>query len=329
MAERELTDRLDELVDAILVRPETAHVPAAPELAALWRIAVDLVDRPHEGFRSRLAAELARRAQTMTQATATSHVPKGLTSLMPYLIVQGADRFIDFAQQAFGAEKLAVYRTTEPDGPIMHAVIRIGDSVFELSDGSEEWPPRPAAIHLYVPDADATYARAMAAGATTLVAPTDMPYGDREADVRDPFGNHWYIGTRVQDGPVPRGMRTITPTLHVKGTDRLIEFIERAFGAEVLDRTAAPDGTVMHAQLRIGEAVLELGEARGFVPAMPASIHYYVEDVDAAYARALSAGATASGPPTDRPYGDRAAEVVDPFGNNWFIATHLGSAAAR
>ena len=74
-----------------------------------------------------------------------------------------------------------------------------------------------------------------------------MPYGDREADVKDPFGNNWYIGTRKQGGPVPAGLRTITPTLHVKGTDRLIEFVKRAFGASELDRTLAPDGIVMHA----------------------------------------------------------------------------------
>ena len=61
---------------------------------------------------------------------------------------------------------------------------------------------------------------------------TDRPYGDREVDVRDPLGNHWYIGTRKQDGPVPAGLRTITPTLHVPGTDRLIDFIQRAFGAQ-------------------------------------------------------------------------------------------------
>ena len=326
MAERDLAAVLDELVETILVRPEASRRPDAPELAALWRIAVDLLERPDEGFRSRLAADLARRAEMMMQATTTSHIPKGLHGLMPYLIVPEGDRFIEFARRAFDAETIAVYRASEPGGPIVHAVLRIGDSVLEMSEGGGAWPPRPAAIHLYVPDADATYARAAAAGATTLFPPTDRPYGDREADVRDPFGNHWYIGTRKEDGPVPAGLRTITPTLHVPGTDRLIDFIQRAFGAQVLDRTEAPDGAVIHAQLRIGDAVVELGEPRGVVPPMPASIHDYVEDVDAAYARALGAGATASGPPTDRPYGDRAAELVDPFGNNWFIATHIQDA---
>ena len=123
----------------------------------------------------------------------------------------------------------------------------------------------------------------------SLVAPTDMPYGDREADVTDPFGNNWYIGTRQEGGPVPAGLGTLTPTLHVEGTDRLIDFIQRAFGAQELDRVQAPDGTVVHAELKLGDSVLELGEARGFVQPMPTAIHYYVEDVDGAYASALAA----------------------------------------
>jgi PhnB protein len=321
MAERDLADRLDEVVEAIRTRPRSVTVPGDPELAWLWRLAVDLSDLPDPGFRARLASDLERRAVSMKQATATPYVPAGFASLTPYLIVPGADRFIQFVKQAFEAEPLA--RHGAPDGAVVHAVVRIGDSMLELSDGAEAWPPRPAAIHLYVPDADAIYAKAVAAGCRTLVAPTDMPYGDREADVTDPFGNNWYIGTRKQGGPLPAGYRTITPTLHVAGTDRLIDFIKSAFGAEELDRTLAPDGTVRHAQLKLGDSMLELGEAGGFVSPMPCSIHYYVEDVDAVYDRALRAGATTLGAPSDRPYGDRSAEVADPFGNYWFIATHL------
>lgn len=321
MAERKLTDRFDEVVETILARPESAQVPGETELVALWRLAVDLVDLPNEGFRARLAADLGRRAESMKQATATPYIPAGFSSITPYLIVRGAGQFIDFTKQVFGAEE--VFRMSQPDGTIGHAEVRIGNSMLELSDGGEAWPARPVAIHLYVPDADAIYARAMAAGATSLIAPTDMPYGDREADIKDPFGNNWYIGTRKQGGPVPEGLRTITPTLHVKGTDRLIDFIKQAFGASELDRTLAPDGLVMHAQLKLGDSVVELGEARGFVSPMPCSIHYYVEDADAVYARALRAGATSLGEPSERPYGDRAAEVADAFGNHWFIATHV------
>jgi len=320
MAEQDLADRFDALVETALARPGEASVPADPGLAALWRVAADLVDLPSEGFRARLLADLGKRVEIMKQSTVTHYVPVGFRSLTPYVIVPGAARFIEFLKQVFDAEEL--FRMAEPDGVIGHAEVRIGDSRLELSDGGEAWPPRPAAIHVYVPDADATYARAVAAGARSLIAPMDRPYGDREGDVTDPFGNNWYIGTRKEGGPVPEGLGTLTPTLHVAGTDRLIDFIKQAFGAEELDRTLA-DGAVAHAQLKLGDAVLELGEARGFVRPMPCSIHYYVEDVDRVYASALAAGATSMGAPSDRPYGDRAAEVADPFGNHWFIATHV------
>jgi uncharacterized glyoxalase superfamily protein PhnB len=321
MTEQERAERFDEILEAILVRPDQAAVPADPGMAALWRLATDLVDLPSAGFRSRLRADLERKAASMQQAMAVPYVRAGFRSLTPYLIVPAGDRFIGFVKQVFGAEE--VFRAADPSGVIQHAEVRIGDSMLELSEGSQAWPARPAALHVYVPDADAVYARAMAAGCRSLIAPTDMPYGDREGDVTDPFGNNWYIATRQQGGPVPHGFGTLTPTLHVKDTDRLIDFIKEAFGAEELDRVASPEGVVMHAQLKLGDSMLELGEARGFVPPMPCAIHYYVQDVDGVYARALAAGATALGGPSDRPYGDRAAEVADPFGNHWFIARHI------
>jgi PhnB protein len=268
------------------------------------------------------AEEMQRRMDEMMKPSRepVRAIPEGFRSITPYLVAPGADRLIGFMKQAFGAEERL--RVEAPDGTIQHAEVRIGDSVVELGDGGEAWPSRPAAIHLYVDDADAVYARAVAAGAVTLNPPTDMPYGDREADVTDPFGNNWYIGTRKEGGPIPAGLHTVTPTLHVQGTDRLIDFIKDAFGAEEIDRSVA-GGAVVHAQLRLGDSVIELGEAGGFVRPMPCAIHYYVPDADAVYARAVGAGATPLGAPRDTPYGDRAAEVTDPFGNHWFIATRI------
>jgi uncharacterized glyoxalase superfamily protein PhnB len=327
MTERSPIDRLNEVVDEVLGRSESAPVPPDPEMAPLRALAAALVGLPRESFRARLRAELVRRAERMTQAAVARYARPGFHSLTPYLLVPGASRLVDFMKQAFGAEE--ALRVDLPDGSIRHAEVRIGDSRVELADGlGGPWATRPAAIHLYVQDADETHARAVEAGATTLLPPTDMPYGDREADVKDPLGNNWYIATRKEGGPLPEGMRNVTPTLHAKGTDRLIDFIKDAFAAEEIERTLAPDGTVVHAQLRLGDSILELGEAHGPFPPMPASIHYYVEDVDAAYERALRAGATSLGAPSDRPYGDRAAEVADPFGNHWFLATHIGAGPA-
>src|SRR5690606_24392068 len=81
------------------------------------------------------------------------------------------------------------------DGRIQHAALRIQGAVIELSDGNKDWPPIPAALHIYVPDTDAAYAKALEAGATSLFEPADMYYGERSGGVRDAAGNHWYIAT--------------------------------------------------------------------------------------------------------------------------------------
>jgi PhnB protein len=127
------------------------------------------------------------------------HLPDDFHAVTPYLIVQGADRLLDFLKQAFDAVELAHHRVTLPDGKVMNAAVRIGDSIVELGESSSEFPPRPGSLHLYVEDADAVYERARTAGATTLREPSDQFYGDREAGVVDAFGNHWYIATHLRD----------------------------------------------------------------------------------------------------------------------------------
>jgi uncharacterized glyoxalase superfamily protein PhnB len=197
MAEQELIDRFDEVVEEVRAHPERARVPAETELAALWRLAVDLVDLPNEGFRARLAADLGRRAESMKQATATPYIPAGFRSITPYVIVRGAGKFIDFIKQAFGASELD--RTLSPDGLVLHAQLKLGDSVLELGEAGGFVPPMPSSIHYYVEDVDAVYASVLRAGATSLGEPSERPYGDRAAEVADPFGNHWFIATHVKD----------------------------------------------------------------------------------------------------------------------------------
>jgi len=114
----------------------------------------------------------------------------------PYLTVKDAARLMQFLSEAFDAEEC--YRTTAPEGGIMHAQMRIGDSMIELSDSNEQWPAMPAALHVYVADTDAVFASALRAGASALFDPTDMPYGERSGGVRDPVGNNWYIATRTE-----------------------------------------------------------------------------------------------------------------------------------
>jgi PhnB protein len=122
--------------------------------------------------------------------------------------------------------------------------------------------------------------------------------------------------------PIPDGYHTVTPYIIVKGVDRLMEFLKQAFDAQEKERLMRPDGTVMHAEMRIGDSVIMMGEAGGPFTPMPASIHLYVNDADATYKRALQAGGTSLMEPSDQFYGDRNGGVKDAFGNHWWISTH-------
>jgi len=123
-------------------------------------------------------------------------IPEGYHSVTPTLNVQGAAKAIDFVKRAFGAEELL--RMPGPGGAIQHAEVRIGDSIVMLSDAVRD-PAMPGSIFLYVEDADAVYEQARKAGATSLMPPTDMFWGDRMARVKDPVGNLWAIATHTED----------------------------------------------------------------------------------------------------------------------------------
>lgn len=318
MAER---DRMEQLNDALDRWTPGEPVPPGGEIRELVSLARSLRQMPREFFRTQLRGQLKERAMATTSAATTFR--KGFHSVTPYIIVPGAAQFIDFAKEVFGAdEKL---RVPTPDGSrIMHAEIQIGDSMIELSDGNEQYPPRPASIHIYLQDTDGAYRRALDAGATSLHAVEEMPYGERSGSVQDPFGNHWYIATHHGASHIPQGLRTVNSFLHVAGTAQLIEFLKQAFDAEEISvyREDA-DGPIRHATIRLGDTVVEMGEAHGQYGPMPSGLHYYVPDVDAVYERAIRAGATSISAPADQPYGERGAGVRDRAGNSWFIATLL------
>ncbi len=247
----------------------------------------------------------------------------GLTAITPYIIVRPAAQFIEFLKMAFeGVERL---RMPAPDGSIMHAEIAIGNGAIEVSDGNAQYPTAPAAVHLYVDDADATYERALRSGAASIYAVADQPWGDRWGAVKDKFGNHWYIAKPGGWTPGPEGICSVQPFLHLRDAHKMIPFMEAAFGAESLGLAKSPEDTVLHGTMRIRNATLEIAEAYGEMQPMPCHLHVYVPDTDAAYARALEAGATSIEAPQDKPYGDRSAGVRDAWGNSWFIATYLGT----
>jgi uncharacterized glyoxalase superfamily protein PhnB len=322
MAKQSLADQLDQAIQSVLAAPESALQQVDPDLAPLLGIAAGLRDLPRQEFKLRLKSDLERKASMA--AAAVNPIPAGFHSITPYLVVEGADRFLAFMKQAFGAEQRV--RVPKPDGTIMHAEVRIGDSPVELADANDQYPARPTAIHLYVSDADAVYQRAIQAGASSTHEPVDQPYGDREAGVKDPCGNYWYIATHKLAGAgrfIPEGLGNLTIYLHPKGTAELIEFLKRAFNAEEAARHESPQGTIVHAKIRVGDSIVEMGEAHGPYQPMPTVIHLYVTDADAVYGQALQAGAVSVSAPADQPYGDRSAHVKDPSGNSWFIATHI------
>jgi len=127
--------------------------------------------------------------------------------------------------------------------------------------------------------------------------------------------------------PIPEGFHTVTPYLVVPGVAKLIGFMEKAFDAEVVERMDTPDGTVMHAQVRIGDSMIMMGEASEKHPARPGNLYLYVKDTDSLYKQALAAGATSTMEPADQFYGDRGAGVKDFAGNEWWIGTHIEDVA--
>lgn len=297
----------------------SADVSMNASIAELLAVAAELRDLPRQEFKARLMTDLARRA-SMTRA-AVKPIREGFHTITPYLIVQGAVELIDFVKQAFGAEEL--YRGVGSAGGI-HAEVKIQDSILMIGGGEKlSHASTPTGLHLYVNDADAVYARALEAGATSLHAPVDQPYGDREASVKDLAGNHWYIATNKATGHTPEGLRSVTPFLHPRGAARLIDFLGRAFGAEEQSRYQSPDGVIHHATVKIGDSMIEMGEAHGPWKPMPTTFFMYVDDVDGWYERAIAAGGISRGAPANQPYGDRVGGVGDPFDNIWYIATHI------
>ena len=241
-------------------------------------------------------------------------IREGFATVTAYIRV-GEPGLVDFLAQVFDGQETFSGRGGSGG---MHREVRIGDSMLMIGEGvagtGGVMPIRPVAFHVFVKDADATFKRAIAAGATSLGEPADRPYGERAGFVRDPFGNHWYVATPLGAQSLASALRTATPFLHVKGAAPYNEFLKRALGA-VEEMRHDEGGQLRYARLRIGDGAIEMGEGEP----MPGSFLLYVGDPDARYQHALVAGATSLMPPTDQPYG-RIGGVEDAWGNQWFFS---------
>lgn len=121
--------------------------------------------------------------------------PVNYNSVSPYLIVSGASGTIAFLTRVFGAVELRRHPT--PSGTIMHAEVRLDDTVVMLADGTDGWPPMASHVHVYVADVDATYARALEAGAVSVQVPVKKEDEDKRGGVKDAGGTTWWIATKV------------------------------------------------------------------------------------------------------------------------------------
>jgi uncharacterized glyoxalase superfamily protein PhnB/predicted enzyme related to lactoylglutathione lyase len=330
MSEALLTEQLDQAISAMLRNPEAPLTAIDPTVAGLAEIAFELRALPRAEFKASLKRELegeaSMRIELDTETASGSPEPARATfrTLTPYLTVANVPAEIEFVTRVFGAEG-KIYGLGSAGG--FHSEYRIGDSMVMIGGGGEgsNWQgtPAPASLHLYVEDVDAVYQSALVAGATSLYAPMDQEYGDRDAGIVDAGGNQWFIGTR-QGAAFPAGASNLIPCLHPQGAPKMIEFLETAFGAEPVAVHQTPDGIVRHATIRIGTSMIEMGEAHGQWQPMPMTFMLYVDDVDAWYARAMKAeGSLSVAAPKDQVYGDRMGAVKDPFDNVWYIGTHL------
>ena len=259
----------------------------------------------------------------VSEKTGVSPVPRGFRMVTPYLVAADGLALLEFTKEGFGAEEME--RVVMPTG--VHAEVLVGDTMLMLGGGlpGKEFPGtlQPNALHMYVEDADEVTRKAVAAGATLVDEPRDQEYGERSSTIRDKAGNFWYIATAKGESYKPRGLFNVNPYLHPRRAEPLISFLKRAFRAEEIAKYASPDGVVHHAVVKVGDSILEMGEAHGKYEPMEAMFYLYVPNMEAVYRQALAAGATSFQEPTDQPYGDRNAGVKDAFGNKWYIATHV------
>ena len=291
----------------------------------LWSVSTVTEEMSVEEMHRRMGAD----EPAPGPASAVSPVPKGYRTITPYIVAEDAVALLDFLKNGLAGEE--IFRTVGGAGG-MHAEVRVGDSMLMVGGGGPglKWSGQPKrfGFHLYVPDCDAVYERALAERGKSIHEPTEQPYGERSATIEDTAGNYWYIATRSAGPYKWEGAPDIQPYMHPLRAEPVIDFLKRAFDAEDLGRFATPDGVIHHVTIKIGSSHLEMGEAHGPYQPMQSMFYLYVPNCDDVYRRAVAAGGKSIAEPTDHPYGDRSGAVRDAFGNEWWIATHIKDVTA-
>jgi PhnB protein len=354
-------EQLNKAVEAMFARNDGKAPKVEAGMEPLLRIAAGLRELPRASFKARLKSELEGRNTMSTiaepvAAVRTSAAPRltfkdAAKAIEFYKQAFGAKEIMRF--ETPGGIPHAEIR-------IGDSAIMLSEEWPEGGRFSAETlGASPVQLSVQVQDVDSFAARAVAAGLKTILPIKNQFYGRREGSFADPFGYTWNISTVVEEmsveemhrrmrglttgpeggkmpqekkeekkgvSPVPSGYRMVTPYLVVPDVDAVIDFVKKTFGGEEKFRAVGSAGGY-HCEVRVEDSMLMIGGGGAGVAwkgdAKLGAFHVYVRDCDAAYKRALQAGAKSLTEPADQFYGERSASVIDAAGNHWYIATRL------
>jgi uncharacterized glyoxalase superfamily protein PhnB len=254
-------------------------------------------------------------------------VPYGkdmLPNIFPVLRYDNAPAAIDFLIGAFGFDKASEHRLA--DGRVVHADLRFGPSVVGVSStgtspAGSPWGTVRQGVYIVVDEPDAFFARAQAAGADVALPITDQSYGSRDFTLRDPEGHLWGFGTYAMERG--SGAPTIVPEVLYQDPSAAADWMQAAMGFRQSLTARSEDGSLQHAELRLGDGVVFLGSAplSGPFKGITHFANLRVDDPDAHCSRARASGATIVMEPQVAPYGARFYATRDPEGFLWWIST--------
>jgi PhnB protein len=358
--DRKQIEQLNQAVETMLSRAAGKVPKVAAGIDPLLRIAADLQMLPRESFKARLKSEFEGEKRMPTVAEPVSAVR---ISASPRLAFRDPAKAIEFYTRALGAKETFRFEVggSIPHAEIVIGESSIAVT-GEWPEGgrfsAETLGNSPISLVVQVPNVDAFAERAVAAGMKVIRPLADQFYGRRDVTLEDPFGYQW-TGMTVKEemsveemhrrmerltkgpeggdirkdkgksvSPIPRGYRTVTPYLVAQDANGVIDFVKQTFGGEELFRAVGSAGGY-HCEVRVEDSMLMIGGGGPGVAWKGESVlgafHVYVRDCDAAYERALQAGAKSLQMPADQEYGERSASVVDAAGNHWYIATFKDS----
>jgi PhnB protein len=356
--------QLNKAIDSMLAGSGTFNVDAGIEpLVRLARELLDLPRKEFktrlkdELLKSELLEEKTTMLPVAEPATAAR------AGALPHITLKDTARAIEFYQKALGATETFRFEVgghiPHAEIKISGTVFGLADEWVEGGRlSAETLGGSPVGFRIFVDDVDSFAARAVAAGMKVSAPIVDQFYGYREGNFVDPFGYTWNIATVKEEmsveemhrrlnaqqndalqteapksgEPAAQGIRegfhTVTPYLVAQDAEGLIEFVKKTFGAEETFRDIGSAGGY-HCEVRIDDSMLMIGGGGPGLAwkgdAVLGAFHVYVRDCDAAYRRALEAGAKSLTLPTEQPYGERTAGVIDAAGNYWYIATYRDS----